>query len=147
MTTSDYDTDVVAWSERQANALRRRAANEIDWDNVAEEIQDVGRSEINATLSQIDKILRHRLYLIGWPDDLSARQWRAELPDFWRQLRRHYRESMSSRDDAPVTDATVREAYVEAKAHCLRHMLTAPTHPLSLDCPWRLGDLLKDPST
>ena len=40
-TMSDYDTDVAAWAEQQADALRRRAANEIDWDNVAEEIEDV----------------------------------------------------------------------------------------------------------
>jgi hypothetical protein len=33
-----YDTDIVLWSERQADALRRRASNEIDWNNVAEEI-------------------------------------------------------------------------------------------------------------
>jgi hypothetical protein len=29
-----YDIDVAAWAEQQASALRRRAANEIDWDNV-----------------------------------------------------------------------------------------------------------------
>ena len=28
-----YDTDIVAWAEQQALALRCRAANEIDWDN------------------------------------------------------------------------------------------------------------------
>jgi hypothetical protein len=39
-----YDTDVAAWAEQQAGALRRRAANEIDWDNVAEEIEGVAAS-------------------------------------------------------------------------------------------------------
>ena len=33
-----YDADIAAWAEQQANALRRRAANEVDWENVAEEI-------------------------------------------------------------------------------------------------------------
>jgi hypothetical protein len=28
-----YDSDVAAWAEQQANALRHRAANESDWDN------------------------------------------------------------------------------------------------------------------
>ena len=28
-----YDADIMEWSEKQADALRRRAANEIDWDN------------------------------------------------------------------------------------------------------------------
>jgi hypothetical protein len=39
-----YDTDIVLWSEQQAAALRRRAANEIDWENVAEEIEAVVRA-------------------------------------------------------------------------------------------------------
>ena len=48
---SEYDTDILIWSERQATLLRRRAAGElvndadIDWPNVAEEIESVGRSE------------------------------------------------------------------------------------------------------
>jgi hypothetical protein len=76
-----YDTDIVAWSEQQAALLRRLAegervkSNQIDWPNIAEEIEDVGISEVNAALSQIDNILRHRLYLLGWPDHPSIRRW------------------------------------------------------------------------
>ncbi len=46
----DADAYILIWSERQAELLRRRAAGElvndadIDWPNVAEEIEDVGRS-------------------------------------------------------------------------------------------------------
>ena len=42
--------DILLWSERQAELLRRRAAGELvndaelDWPNIAEEIEDVGRS-------------------------------------------------------------------------------------------------------
>ena len=48
---SDYDTDILTWSERQADLLRRVGAGEavnarIDWDNVAEEIESLGRSEV-----------------------------------------------------------------------------------------------------
>jgi len=41
--TDLYDADILLWSERQANALRRRAVNEIDWENIAEEIADLGK--------------------------------------------------------------------------------------------------------
>ena len=46
---SDYDTDTVLWSAQQADLLRRLAAGEgvndqVDWENVAEEIDSVGRS-------------------------------------------------------------------------------------------------------
>ena len=52
-----YDTDILLWSERQAELLRRHAAGErvkdawIDWPNIAEEIVDVGRSELRAVAS------------------------------------------------------------------------------------------------
>ena len=51
---SEYDADIVVWSEQQAALLRRRAAGEIvnetemDWSNIAEEIEAVGRSELHA---------------------------------------------------------------------------------------------------
>ena len=50
-TTDLYDNDIVFWREQQADLLRRRAAGErmndaeIDWPNVAEEIEDVGKCQ------------------------------------------------------------------------------------------------------
>jgi hypothetical protein len=44
-----YNRDIVTWSEQQAALLRRRAVGELvneaelDWDNIAEEIESVGR--------------------------------------------------------------------------------------------------------
>jgi hypothetical protein len=40
-----FETDLHQWTIEQANALRRRAVNELDYDNLAEEIESVGRSE------------------------------------------------------------------------------------------------------
>jgi hypothetical protein len=53
---SDYDTDVVIWSERQADLLRRVAAGErvndqVDWTNVIEEVESVGQSQVDAVES------------------------------------------------------------------------------------------------
>jgi hypothetical protein len=137
-----YHTDAYAWALQQADALRRRAANELDWDNIAEEIEDVGIGEVNATLSQIDNIVRHRVYLRGWPDSLSVRRWQAELDEFTRQLHRHYKPSMTTGGNPRVTDAVVRESYTAAVKYCLAHMDEPPTVPLPAACPWTLDELL-----
>ena len=56
---SDYDLDFYAWSQRQGALLRRLAAGErvndadLDWPNIAEEIETVGRSERAAVPSHI----------------------------------------------------------------------------------------------
>jgi hypothetical protein len=60
-----YDNDAVLWSERQADLLRRRARGErandadLDWLNIAEEIDSTGRSERSALSSHIRIVIEH----------------------------------------------------------------------------------------
>jgi hypothetical protein len=63
-----YDHDALAWSERQATLLRGERVNDVDWDHVVEEIEDVGLSELNAVYSYLRQILVRLLKLHGWPD-------------------------------------------------------------------------------
>src|SRR5208283_4269883 len=81
-----YDRDVLAWSEHQADLLRRLArgerVNAVDWEHVVEEIEDVGLSELHAVHSFLNQMLIHLLKLRGWPDNPSANHWRVELVTF-----------------------------------------------------------------
>jgi Domain of unknown function DUF29 len=148
-----YDTDIVTWSERQAELLRRRAAGElvneaeIDWPNVAEEIESVGNEQVNAALSQIDNIIRHRLYLLGWPADPAVRKWQVELREFNRQLRRRLTPSMIGGQEPKISEATIAEPYGAAVDYCLVHMESGPTQPLPETCPWSLNELLAEGRT
>ena len=50
---NDYDADVLLWSERQADLLRRLAAGErvndqVDWENVIEEVESVGSEQLHS---------------------------------------------------------------------------------------------------
>lgn len=80
---SAYDTDILSWSEHQAALLRRRAAGDVvnetqlDWLNIAEEIESVGRSERSALSSHVRTIIEHLAKLevsaageprAGWKD-------------------------------------------------------------------------------
>lgn len=42
---TDYESDVVAWANEQAALLRARQFSALDVENIAEEIESVGRSE------------------------------------------------------------------------------------------------------
>jgi hypothetical protein len=70
---SDYDTDVYAWSLRQGALLRRLAAGErvndadLDWPNIAEEIETVGRSERAMVASHIRNVMEHLIKLHASP--------------------------------------------------------------------------------
>ncbi len=51
--SDEYERDILAWSHHQGALLRRLAAGEavnetLDWDNIAEEIETVGRNELRS---------------------------------------------------------------------------------------------------
>ncbi len=62
-----YDEDFVAWSEEQAAALRSAAHGgsnrRLDWENLAEEIEDLAKRERRELHAQIRRILHHLLKL------------------------------------------------------------------------------------
>jgi hypothetical protein len=82
-----YDEDFVRWTEEQAAALRRaksqsltgtRGSNlPLDWENLAEEIESLGKSDRRELRSQITRVLRHLLKLEASPAAEPRAGWRA----------------------------------------------------------------------
>ena len=99
-----YDADILIWADTQADLLRRLAAGErvnaaIDWPNVIEEVQDVGRSELNAFTSHIRQALIHLLKLRAWPQSRSVPHWRSEIIGFLADAEQEFSPSMRQRVD------------------------------------------------
>ena len=100
-----YDTDAVTWAEQQASLLRRIAAGErvndqVDWENVVEEIEDVGGRERDKVTEALMQAMRHKLCLLGWPHSAAVRHWEAEVRIHLATARRRYRNSMRQYIDA-----------------------------------------------
>ena len=95
-----YEADVLLWSERQSALLRRRATGalvndaELDWSHIAEEIEDVGRSELRFCQSLLRQALRHMLKAEAWPLSRDAPNWRADAVDFRREAKDAFTPSM-----------------------------------------------------
>src|SRR5471030_934605 len=138
---SDYDTDILIWSEHQAELLRRLAAGELvndakmDWLNIAEEIGDVGRSELRSCRSLLRQALRHMLKAEAWPLSRDAPTWRADAIDFRRQARDAFTPSMQQKID-------VADLYADALAAMPETMDGQPPLPLPDVCPVTLDELL-----
>jgi hypothetical protein len=98
-----YETDIVAWSEQQAEALRaqaRRAGdNAVDWENLIDEMETVGRSEIRAATAGLRQVLIHLIKAASWPDPPDFAHWRTEVRAFLADLRDDYTPSMRQRID------------------------------------------------
>ena len=79
MTDRGYDTDLALWAEDQARALRDAGHADtnlpIDWENVAEEIESLGRSQGRELASRIAVILVHLMKLEASPASDPRGQW------------------------------------------------------------------------
>jgi hypothetical protein len=81
---SDYDSDILSWSERQAELLRRHVAGDrinsadLDWPNIIEEVADVGRNTLRACRSHLLHALLHDLKAKAWPLSRDVPHWRSE---------------------------------------------------------------------
>ena len=98
---SDYDTDILIWSEHQAALLRRRATGELlneadlDWSNIAEEIESLGRSDRRELRSRVATILVHLIKLQASPAADPRAGWRVTVLEQRAGLRDVLRDSPS----------------------------------------------------
>jgi Domain of unknown function DUF29 len=137
-----YEDDILEWSEQQAAALRHLArtrpdmSNEIDWENVAEEIECVGRSEFAAVLSYIRQILTHLIKAVSVSEGGPLLHWRSEVVAFHRDLLDRISPLMHPRIDM---SRLWRQALRQAEADLAVHGQTVAALPK--DCPLQLVEI------
>lgn len=68
MTTPRYETDVLAWSSEQARLLRAVQFGLLDLEHIAEEIEDVGKSEQRELASRLAVLMAHLLQWHSQPE-------------------------------------------------------------------------------
>jgi hypothetical protein len=100
-----YVTDVLGWSERQADLLRRVATgervNDVDWPNIIEEVESLGREEFHVVESLLTQTMLHMLRAESWPLSVYVPGWQAEARLFRAQARRRFAPSTRQRLDVP----------------------------------------------
>ena len=140
-----YDDDIVTWSERQAAALRALAArpelsNAVDWENVIEEIECLGRSEWRGVESQLTNALAHILKGFCDPDSPSRAAWEIETGNFLQEARTDFRNSMRAKINL---DAIWRAAFQRASRELLTYRRRVPPG-IPERCPFPLDELLDE---
>src|SRR5215211_1445880 len=106
MTAADrslYDDDFYAWTQEQADLLRRgpTAANQLDSELIAEEIEDLGRSELHACQSLCEHIIEHLLKIEYSGLTEPADHWRDEIVEWQVQFQRKQTRSIIAKLDLP----------------------------------------------
>ena len=100
-----YEEDTVAWSEQQAAALRaaaRGGSNQpLDWENLAEEIEDLAKSLRLRLRSQISRIIHHLVKLEYSPAIDPRNGWRRTIRQARLDIDRILEDSPSVKREVP----------------------------------------------
>ena len=140
MKTPDlYESDFAAWADTNAELLRAGRFSEVDLENVAEEIEDLAKSERRALRSRLARLIQH---LVKWQFQQEKRS------KSWQRTILHQRMAISQLlDESPSLQPAFAElaakAYSEAArlaAFDIRREVTAfpPSSPYT---PEQLLDL------
>jgi hypothetical protein len=75
---TSYETDVVAWAHEQAKLLRSGQLSALDIEHIAEEIEDVGKSEQRELANRMAVLLAH---LLKWQHQpaMRSRSWETTM--------------------------------------------------------------------
>ena len=85
-----YDQDFYLWTQAQAAALRAhgRELDNLDYDHIAEELEDLGSSQRQKAESLIRQIIAHLFKLSASRNPYPAGHWTGEVLEFRLNLRR-----------------------------------------------------------
>jgi len=137
-----YETDILVWSEQQAELLRRlahgeRVNDQLDWEHLIEEVESVGSEQLHAVESLLLQALVHMLKAQGWPLARDVENWRADARGFRAQAANRFAPSMRWRLD-------LARLYRQALRAVPATMDGQPPQPLPDACPATLDELLGD---
>jgi hypothetical protein len=134
MTETLYDTDFDAWAQQQAEALRTKDWAALDIAHLAEEVEELRKTERKAVRSQLQRLMSH---LLTWAYQPARRSdsWQATINDARRLITDWLEGSPSLAREVP---ALAEWAYPRARREAAKDTGPAPGH-LPGDLPLEPG--------
>ena len=92
-----YDRDFDLWLKKSATAIKNKDFQNIDWDNLLTEIEDMGKSQRRALESYTRRLIQHILKLKYWKSErkYNSQHWRIEVRNFRREVKKILEDSPS----------------------------------------------------
>ncbi len=134
-----YDQDFAAWAFETAHLIRERRFEEIDAENLAEEVEGIGKSQRRQLDNRLAVIISH---LLKWKFQPAKRSRRWESTTFTQRikLRRLLKDSPSLR---PRSSDSIREIYDDVvRITSIETGLAIRDFPA--ECPFSLEQILDD---
>src|SRR5712691_10351974 len=136
-----YEQDFYAWTQHQAAVLRAQKWHDLDYDNLAEEVESLGKSQQNALESRLERLVLHLLKWRYQPDKrVRGHSWEDTIREQRRRTSRLLSQNPSLSPTVPIV-LTESYSYVRQRAQ-LESRLPLSTFPET--CPWTAAQILDD---
>lgn len=133
-----YDTDFYAWTQDQARRLRIARPDGIDWQNLAEEIEDLGESNVTKVSACLRAMLTHVIIVTYSKDGEQVGNSQAEIANLQCDACDFYTPSMGK-----ILQSRIPNIWSRAQRRA-RHRLPGSIFNLPEKCPYSLDQLLNE---
>jgi len=130
-----YETDVILWSQEQARLLRAGRFSELDIERLADEIEDVGRSEKRELANRMAVLLAHLLKWRSQPQN-RTNSWRATISDQRKRIALAIKETPSLKAVMRAPDWR-EDVWLDARTQARKETGLADVD-LPESCPWSM---------
>lgn len=134
-----YETDYLQWIETTVEKLRCQEYVSVDWENLIEEIEDMGRSERRSLKSNLIVVLVHLLKWQFQPERRSG-SWEGSIIEH----RRRVREALS---DSPSLQPYLESIFAECYSQAVKQAKAETRLPLETfpqQCPYEFTEVTQD---
>jgi hypothetical protein len=132
-----YDRDFYEWTAAQASALRENRPGGIDWANLAEEIESLGKSDKRRIASNLNVLVLHLLKWCYQPSKRKA-DWKGSIVEHRTRIRTLIADSPSL---GTYPGGILDEEYASARLKAIGQT-GLPESCVPETCPFAIEDIL-----
>ncbi len=138
-----YERDYYTWIQEQVRALRERRVEDLDWPNLAEEIEDLEKKERRLLRHQISLLLGYLLKRAYAPTKMlraRRREWQISV----RRARHHIGSLLKESPGLPSRiDEIFAQAYESGRDNALL-VAELPDSAIPETPPWTFEEVIDD---
>jgi hypothetical protein len=135
-----YEIDDYLWLEETINLLKTKDLENLDLDNLIEELESLGRNDLNKVRSLLRQIIIHILLIEYWEQEYERNyhHWRGEIIAFRDDINNHLTTTLKNK-----LSQQLEQIYHVSKKLVIEKTALSP-NLLPDDCPYSLEQLLDD---
>lgn len=132
-----YEDDLYSWVQEQVELLRAGRLGEIDANNIAEELSDVGNEQFDKLESAFAVLTQHLLKWDHQPERRS-RGWAATIREQRRRIERVLRKNPGLK---PHLAEAMTEGYADGRDRAIAET-ELPDETFPLECPYSFDEIV-----